>query len=165
MRQTAFLSVLLGLCLAPPAAAQSARSLEGGLLTAFENEAIFQFGFRITAARVGVPGLDFSIATFPEALVSGFILLTPDLSITYPVPVGERVWLTPRVGFSAFVGFGLDDGGGAGGLPGYHAGIGVLGQTNEKTGLRLDLTHRRLLDGGNQSESMLVVSFGFAWFF
>jgi hypothetical protein len=155
------LLLFLAVLLTTPLAAQSSRALEAGLLTAFEDEVLVQVGFRLTSATPRVPGVDFSVATFPEGLASGFFLFTPDLSLAFALPIDRRAWVLPRVGFSMLIAFGEGD---QEWFPGYHVGVGVLGATGDRTGMRLDLTHRRwVLDGDDAS--MLVVSFGFAWFF
>lgn len=152
------LAALLALPFAPAAAAQRAFSVEGGVVTAFEDAAVIM-GIRASHARVGAAGVDFSLATFPDGLVEGFVLLLPNLDLATAAPVGERAWLLPRFGVSALVGVGE---GGGGAIPGFNVGIGLLGHVAERAGVRLDVTYIRLISDGD-SAGFTAITFGFAW--
>src|SRR5262245_22685284 len=125
-----FLAALI-LTLPSRSTAQSSTALEIGIVTAFEDESVVQFGMRVTIAR-NRPGVDFAIATFPEGLFAGVVFLTPDLDLTIPVSIGEESWILPRMGVSALVGYGE---GAFGAIPGYNLGIGVLGATSARMGV------------------------------
>lgn len=150
----------LALSLASPisARAQSALSIEVGFLTAFE-EAVFQVGIRSTSVKAGGVGVDFALATFPEAVIEGVFFLMPNLDLTTAVPVGPRAWLMPRFGVSALVGAGE---GGAGAVAGFNLGIGLIGRMGEKMGARMDVTYQRYLGGGS-SVGFTALTFGVAW--
>ena len=151
--------VALSLTSLSSADAQRATSLEGGFITAFE-DAAFLIGLRITAVKPGsLAGVDFSVSTFPDAIADGFWILMPNLDIAAPVAIGSSAWLLPRVGVSALVGFG---GGSGGAAAGGNVGIGLLGRTGERSGVRLDVTHTRYLSGG-ESVGFTALTFGYAW--
>lgn len=139
------------------ARAQSAFAIEGGFISAFE-DAAFLFGVRLTQVKPGAIGVDFALATLPQAIAEGVFILLPNLDLTTPVPVGPRAWLEPRIGVSALVGAGEA----AGAVPGFNVGIGLLGRMGEKVGARLDVSYQRYLSGG-ESLGFTAVTFGVAW--
>lgn len=139
------------------ATTQSALAVEVGFLTAFE-DAVFQFGIRSTALKPGGVGVDFSLATLPEAIAEGVFFVMPNLDLAWAMPVGSRSWIMPRFGVSALVGAGE----GAGAIPGFNFGIGLLGRMGEKMGARMDVTHQRYLSEG-ESVGFTALTFGIAW--
>ena len=143
------------------AIAQSGTSVEAGVITALDDAAIVQLGFRVTAVKK-TTGVDFAIATFPEGIASGLFLFTPDLDFAMAVPMGDRSWFYPRAGVSALVGVG---GGGGGAVPGYNVGVGVMAATGRKMGLRLDVTYRKYVIDGETTSPLLVFSCGLSWLF
>jgi len=144
----------------PSLSGQSAVALEAGVITAFQESATFQIGGRVTIAQPRSPGVDFAIATFPEAVAQGLFLFTPDLSVTVALPIGGKSWVLPRIGFSVLAGVFDGD---AEAIAGFNVGIGVLGATSERMGVRMDLTHRRYVSNGQTSGGLLVVTVGIAW--
>ncbi len=159
-------SVLLTLTLllsARAGAAQLAKSLDIGFPfgpTGETHPALFQVGYRAASLKPLVPGVDFSIATVPVALMVGVIVLSSDLDLTFPLPLGDRAVLTPRVGGSVIVGGivgGGEDAGGFGGTLGYNIGIGLVGPIGPRTALRFDFTHRRF------DEPISSATIGFVW--
>ncbi len=159
-------SVLLTLTLlfsARAGAAQLAKSLDIGYPFWAGGEthpALFQVGYRAASIRPLVPGVDFSIATVPVALMFGLIVLSSDIDLTYPLPLGAGAILTPRVGGSVMVGGVVGSGayaGGFGGTVGYNVGVGLVGPTGPKTALRFDFTHRRF------AVPLSSLTIGFVW--
>lgn len=149
----------LSLTLPTEAQAQRAQSVEMGFLS-LDEDALFLLGYRVMHAPRGV-GVDFSIATWPEGLTEGFLFLFPHLDLTAPIAVGSRAWLLPRAGLSAIIGAGE---GGGGGIAGYNVGIGLMGRISERHGLRLDVTHMRLIgDEVDEGIGITALTIGFAW--
>jgi hypothetical protein len=139
--------------------AQSSFTIEAGLVTALEDASLLHIGIRAAFAKARQVGVDFAVATFPEGVVEGVVLLTPDLDVTVPIPFGESAFLMPRVGASALVGFGSEGGGAIGG---YNLGLGVMGAASPRMALRLDLTYRRYMIDEAEA-GLLVVSAGIGW--
>jgi len=144
-------------------AAQVAKSLDIGFPFAASGETsalAVQVGFRVASITPLVPGVDFSIATMPVALTLGLAVLSSDLDVTYPIPLGTGAILTPRVGGSALVaGLLGPQEGGFGGAVGYNMGVGLVGRTGPTTAVRLDFTHRRF--SGDFAVSSATI--GFVW--
>ena len=152
--------VALFLTLPTEARAQRSQSVEMGIITVFEDEALFLLGYRVTYAPRGA-GVDFSIATWPEGIVNGGLLLLPHLDLTAPIAVGSRAWLLPRAGLSAIIAVGGD---GGGGIAGYNIGIGLMGRISERHGLRFDVTYMRPVgDDAVEDVGLTTLSIGFAW--
>lgn len=142
--------------------AQRAQSVEMGYLT-IDEDALFLVGYRVMFAPKGA-GVDFSIATWPEGIPEGGLLLFPHLDVTAPIAVGSRAWLLPRAGLSAIIGASVGSGGGGGALAGYNVGIGLMGRMSERHGLRFDVTHMRLIgDDADEGIGLTTFSIGFAW--
>src|SRR6266849_5176325 len=94
------------------------------------------------------------------ALMLGVIVLSSDLDLTFPLPLGDGAVLTPRVGGSVIVGGivgGGEDAGGFGGTLGYNIGIGLVGPIGPRTALRFDFTHRRF------DAPISSATIGFVW--
>jgi hypothetical protein len=135
--------------LAPPAASRMVYGIDFGAVTAFD-DAVIQVGFRAMPSRGGIGGADISIATFPDALAAGVVILTFDADFTYGTPRGDHegsVVFFPRAGLSALAAGGVG-GGGGGAVFGFNVGAGLLAKVTPKLGLRLDYIHRRLMDDG-----------------
>jgi hypothetical protein len=162
-RAVLLISALLGV--AHASSAQVAKSFEIGLPFGPSGETsilAMQVGFRVASIRPAVPGVDFSIATMPVALASGLAVLSSDLDLTYPIPLGTGAILAPRVGASVLAaGLIGGQGGGSsfGGAAGYNVGFGFVGRTGETTAVRFDFTTRRF--GGEVAVSSLTM--GFVW--
>ncbi len=153
--------VLVAAALVPDRArAQTAYSIDFGAITAFEDAAV-QIGFRAAPAVANKAGADILFATFPEALVHGFMLFTLDVDATYGAPLGQQFTLYPRFGGSIIAGGGS---GGAGGAYGLNVGIGLLGRATPTLGARIDYTHHRFMGGGGGDPLPISsISIGFVW--
>lgn len=145
------------------AAAQSGFSAEVGVLTAPGEGAgaVLQVGLRVVFVQTRSVGVDFAIATIPEGIVEGVLLLTPDFDLTAAIPLGLKTWLLPRGGVSALVGVG---GGAAGAVLGFNVGVGILGAIGASMGARLDVGYRRYISDG-ETAGLLGVSVGVGWMF
>jgi hypothetical protein len=159
-----FLTTSLLAC-AATAHAQVARSLEVGLPfgPSGETTAIAtQVGFRVASTTPHRLGLDFSIATTPLSLPLGAIVVASDLDITYPIPLGNGVVVTPRAGGSALGAVllgGSDSDAGAAGTIGYNVGLGLVVQATSSTAIRVDYTQRRF----NDQVEISSFTIGFVW--
>jgi hypothetical protein len=122
--------------------------------------ALFQVGYRVASIKPLAPGVDFSLATVPVALMFGVVVLSSDLDLTYPLPLGAGAILAPRVGGSVMIGGVVGswaDAGGFGGTVGYNVGVGLVGPTGPRTALRFDFTHRRF------GVPLSSATIGFVW--
>ena len=140
-----------------------AYGVDFGAVTAFE-DAVIQVGFRATPSRGGIGGADISVATLPDALAAGFVVLMFDADFTYGTPGGVEpgsVVFFPRAGLSVLAASGLSEGGG-GAVIGFNVGAGVLAKVSPKLGLRLDYIHRRLSEHG-ELYPLSSVSIGFVF--
>jgi hypothetical protein len=145
-------------------AAQLAQSLDIGFPffgpTGETHPALFQVGYRAASIKPLKPGVDVSIATVPVALMFGLIVISSDLDLTYPLPLGAGAILTPRVGGSVVVGGVVGSGpyaGGFGGTVGYNVGVGLVGRTGPTTAIRFDFTHRHF------DVPLSSATIGFVW--
>jgi len=137
MRPAVVLPLLAALGVAPSrAAAQTAQSIEFGAITTFD-DATVQLGFRAAPARANHTGADIFLATFPDALAHGILLLLMEADATYGVPLGKDLSLFPRAGLTLIAGGG---GGGGGAAFGYNFGVGLLGRASPTLGVRIDYT-------------------------
>lgn len=142
------------------AAAQTAYSIDFGAITAFDDAAI-QIGFRAAPSVANNAGADILLATFPDALIHGFMLFVLDVDATYGAPLGEQVTLFPRFGGTVLAGGGN---GGSGAGYGYNVGVGVLGRASPTLGVRIDYTHHRLVGGsGGGTLPFSSITFGIVW--
>ncbi len=120
MRPAIKLLLITAIALVPDRAqAQTAYSIDVGAITAFE-DATLQIGFRAAPSVANKGGADILFATFPDALIHGFMLFTLDVDATYGTPLGQQFTLYPRVGGSILAGGGGSSGGG-GAAFGYNA--------------------------------------------
>lgn len=159
MRPAALL-VALATAIPANAAAQTAFSIDFGAITAYDDAAI-QIGFRATPSVANKTGADILLATFPDALIHGFMLFLLDVDATYGAPLGEQVTLFPRFGGTLLAGGGN---GGGGGAYGYNLGVGVLGRVSTTMGVRIDYTHHRLVGGsGSGTLPFSSITFGIVW--
>lgn len=159
-------SVILTLTLlvsARTGAAQLAKSLDIGYPFWAGGEthpALLQVGYRAASIKPLAPGVDFSIATVPVALMFGLVVVSSDLDLTYPLPLGAGAVVTPRAGGSVMVGGVVGRGeyaGGFGGTVGYNVGIGLVGPIGPRTALRFDFTHRHF------DVPLSSATIGFVW--
>lgn len=139
--------------------AGTAYSIDFGAITAFD-DATIQLGFRAAPAGPNRTGADILLATFPDALIHGFILFALDVDATYGARLNDHLTLFPRVGGSGIVGGG---GGGAGGAYGYNVGVGLLGRATPTLGARVDYTWHKFINGDGGSVPISSVTIGFVW--
>jgi hypothetical protein len=105
------------------------------------------------------PGIEIAVATLPEAVVYGIVLLGVDLDAAFLLAPTQTVGLVGRAGASVIAGAG---GGGGGAVFGYNIGGGILMRASSRAAVRVDYTHRRFtLDGDKLSLPSLT--FGVAW--
>ncbi len=149
--------VALSLSSQTPAQAQRGHSIQAGVITEFE-DATMLLGYRWTGARQGRVGLDFSINTLPQAFSEAFVGLL-DFDLTAPIGIGSRSWLLPRAGLTVLVAAGEI----AGAAPGLNLGLGWLGRTGERTGIRLDATYTRFLTDDDDEAGFTALTLGFVW--
>jgi len=139
---------------------QTAYSIDFGAITAFDDAAV-QIGFRAAPSVANKAGPDILLATFPDALIHGFLLFVLDVDATYGTPLGEQVTLFPRLGGTLLAGGGN---GGSGAGYGYNVGVGVLGRASPTLGVRIDYTHHRLVGGsGDGTLPFSSITFGIVW--
>lgn len=162
-RVAALLALSLTLQTEAPAQARRARSVEIGFLTQFEeSDATVLIGYRTSSIKKGL-GFDFSIGTLPEGFAESFFVALAHFDLTAPISVGTRSWLLPRAGISGIVAGGefFEGETAAGAAPGFNLGIGLLGRTGERNGLRLDVTH--MLMFGDEDVGVTALTLGYAW--
>lgn len=146
-----------------PSPSYVAYGVDFGAVTAFD-EAVIQVGFRAMPSRGGIGGADISIATLPDAIAAGLVVLLLDADFTYGAPRGDHpggVVFFPRAGLSVLALSGFS-GGGGGAIVGFNVGAGVLARVSPKLGLRLDYIHRRLSEDG-ELYPLSSVSIGFVF--
>lgn len=154
------LLVLALLISARASVAQVATSFEVGLPMVGPSQtslALLLVGFRVASIKPFAPGVDWSIAVVPIALVYGLVLAKSDLDLTYPIPLGGGATLTPRAGASALVLGGFAAPGGEA-VPGYNVGVGFVARTGAKTAVRLDIARDWFREYGGLS----ILTIGFA---
>lgn len=134
--------------------AQTTVSL-GGEIVHVEDETVVLVGARGTTGASGELGMDFGLQVVPEWLAEGGLGMIGNVGLGFNVPFGERTVLIPRAGAMMLM---LVGSGGGGGIPGVEAGMALVATTAEGRGIRFDLTHRRLGDGG-----VFGVAMGIAW--
>jgi hypothetical protein len=160
LRPAALFLSIAALALPARAPAQTAYSIDVGAITAFDDAAI-QIGFRAAPSVANKGGADILLATFPDALIHGFMLFVLDVDATYGAPLGEQVTLFPRFGGTILAGGGN---GGSGAGYGYNVGVGVLGRASPTLGVRIDYTHHRLVGGsGDGTLPFSSITFGIVW--
>ena len=161
MRPAIQLLLITAIALFPDRAqAQTAYSIDVGAITAFEDAAV-QIGFRAAPSVANKAGPDILFATFPDALIHGFMLFTLDVDATYGAPLGQQFTLYPRFGGSILAGGGGSSGGG-GAAFGYNVGVGLLGRATPTLGARIDYTHHTYVGGGG-TLPVSSISIGFVW--
>ncbi|HWC75015.1 MAG TPA: hypothetical protein VG454_13850 [Gemmatimonadales bacterium] len=120
-----------------------ALGLEAGVLRIAKDESILQLGLRAAPSLGGYGSVDFTFATFPDALAHGVLAFLMDLGLTYGAPrESSPVYVFPHAGFSMLSGSDLSSGGG-GTIGGLNAGLAVLVHTSPRLGIRADYTYRR----------------------
>lgn len=119
--------------------------LEVGSTSAFD-ESILQLGLRAAPWRGGFSTVDFTFATYPDALADGVLLFLMDLGITHGVPSDSSpIFFLPHAGVS-MVTAGRTSGAGSGAAVGYHLGAGLLLHLSSHFGIRADYTYRHFLN-------------------
>jgi hypothetical protein len=153
-------AVIIGLALAGgwvPAAAQNGVAFEGGVAMA-AGESEFQAGIRASSMQPSHIGIDFALATFPDALANGVFNLMSDLDVEYRAPLGALAGISVRAGGSALVASADGSSGAAGG---FNAGLGMILRVGAKTSFRADYTYRQYFGGGG-SLGLSSLTFGLA---
>lgn len=125
----------------------------------YDSYSLFDAGVRLGSLRPKQVNADVRIATFPEALTAGVILLSTDIDLAYVLPLGQGIDATPRGGFTMLAGFG---GGSGAAAPGLNFGLGVVAGLKSPVGVRFDYTHRTYLGPGQGIRSS-TVSIGIVW--
>lgn len=146
MRSTTLaIAMTLTASFAGTARAQSttAVGVEAGALSAFE-DAILQLGIRAAPPRGGYTSVDFTFATFPDALASGTLLFLMDLGATHGAPSDSSpVFFFPHGGISLLTAGSISGESGGGAAAGYHIGAGLLLRASSHLGIRVDYAYRR----------------------
>lgn len=155
MRCVTVMAFGLILCGAATGAAAQGVAMEGGASLA-QGASAFQIGLRATSAKPGGVGLDFALATYPDAISNGAFALLSDLALEYRAPLGDAATASIRVGGSALV---ASAGGISASAGGINAGTGVILRLGENTGFRIDYTWR-LFFGSGGSASLSSLTFG-----
>jgi hypothetical protein len=156
------LVLALGSLAASPSHGQSVVAVEVGATTLgdeYESISLFETGLRFGSLRPKQVNADVRIATYPQALTAGVIVLSSDMDLAYVLPLGKGTVATPRGGFSLLAGFG---GEAAAAAPGLNFGLGVVAGLSSPVGVRFDYSHRTYLGAG---EGMRASSFsiGIVW--
>ncbi|HZH41277.1 MAG TPA: hypothetical protein VFD85_09715 [Gemmatimonadales bacterium] len=155
MRCITVVALGLFLCGTGTGAAAQGMSVEGGVGLA-QGESSFQVGIRGMSTRTGGVGVDFAVATYPDAISNGAFSALTDLAIEYRAPLGPNASASIRAGGSALL---VSGGGISGSAGGINAGTGVILGLSEKTAFRFDFTYRVIFSGG-QSASLSSLTFG-----
>ncbi|MGH7644773.1 MAG: hypothetical protein ACREMR_04215 [Gemmatimonadales bacterium] len=153
-------AVVVGLLgVARPAAAQRMSAIEVGLVAPGDGQ-LLQVGYRYSVLGRNGPGIEIAVATLPEAVVYGVVVLGADFDAAFLLSPTPEVGLVARGGVSTIAGAG---GGGGGAVFGYNLGGGVLVRAWSQGALRVDYTHRRFsIDGDRLSLPSLTI--GVVWF-
>ncbi|HKV70918.1 MAG TPA: hypothetical protein VJN62_06685 [Gemmatimonadales bacterium] len=155
MRCITVVALGLFLCGAATGAAAQGVAVEGGVGLAGGASA-FQIGIRATSAKPRGVGVDFALATYPDAISNGALALLSDLALEYRAPLGDAATASIRAGGSALLASG---GGLTASAGGVNAGAGVLLRLGENTGFRIDYTWRTFFASGG-SASLSSLTFG-----
>ncbi|MGH7418998.1 MAG: hypothetical protein ACREKB_14595 [Candidatus Rokuibacteriota bacterium] len=148
---------LLGV--ARSAAGQRMSALEVGVVAPGEGS-LLQMGYRYSVLGRNAPGIEIAVATLPEAVAYGVVVLGADFDAALLLSPTPEVGLVARAGVSAIAGAG---GGGGGAVIGYNVGGGVLVRAWSQGALRVDYTHRRFhIDGDRLTVPSLTL--GVVWF-
>lgn len=155
---TASLVLAIGFVGAPSLQAQSAVTVDGGVTTlsdGYESASFFETGVRFGSLRSKRVNADVRIATAPQALTLGALVIAADIDAAYVLPLGRGLVATPRAGFSMVAAVGSS---GAGGVLGINYGVGVVARLTEPLAVRFDYSHRTFL-GAGEGESIGASSF------
>lgn len=151
---------MLALTSRSASAAQTVSSFELGL-TAFEGDVrLAQLGARVASAKPNALGGEFAVATTPQGLAEGIVVVGLDFSLSYTRAIQRDLLLVGRGGASALAAFGV---GGAAGVPGYHFGFGVVVREQRSTGVRVDYTLRKI-PGDYGAWSLSSLTLGIGWY-
>jgi hypothetical protein len=147
---------------APPSRAQSVVAVDGGVTRfgdEYESFAVLETGLRFSSLTPQRLNAEVRIATFPEALTSGFMVCSADVDAAFVVPLGTWGDATPRAGISLI---GAAGGEGAAGAAGVNYGLGIVARLSQPLAVRFDYSHRTYL-GGVEGLSALSFLIGIAW--
>ncbi|PYP19538.1 MAG: hypothetical protein DMD54_02360 [Gemmatimonadetes bacterium] len=112
------LVLAIGFFAVPSLHAQSAVAVDGGVTTlgdGYESISVFETGVRFGSLRRKHVNADVRLATAPQALTLGALVLAADIDAAYVLPLGKGIDATPRAGFSMVAAVST---GGAGAVPG-----------------------------------------------
>ena len=121
---------------------------------------VLQMGYRFSALDRNALGIDIAVATLPEALTYGIVVVGADLDAAFLLSPTPALGFVARAGVSTIAGAG---GGGGGAVFGYNIGGGVLLRAWSHGALRVDYTHRRFSTDGDQL-SLPSLTLGVVWF-
>ena len=147
---------------ASPSHGQSFVAVEVGgttLSSEYESYSLFDLGLRLGSLLPNQVNADARVATFPQALTAGVIVLSLDIDVAYVLPLGKGIGATPRGGFSMLAGVGAAA---AAAAPGLNYGLGVVAGLTEPVGVRFDYGHRTYL-GPGQGTGSSTFSIGIVW--
>ena len=136
------LVLAIGFFAVPSLHAQSAVAVDGGVTTlgdGYESISIFETGVRFGSLRRKRVNADVRLATAPQALTFGALVLAADIDAAYVLPLGKGIDATPRAGFSMVAAV---SSGGAGAVPGINYGVGVVARLTAPLAIRFDYSHR-----------------------
>ena len=121
----------------------------------YEGAGITAVSFRYTGLRARQVGSEIGVSLFPDALSAGSLYLATDLGAAYSAP-GTGFSLLFKGGVSTLTALG----GGFAFEPGFHFGTGMIVQTGQRSGVRLDvIRHYYLID--NETEGLWSLGVGF----
>ena len=152
------LVLAIGALAASRAHSQSVVGVDAGSTTLsdeYESVSLFEVGLRFGSLTRKHVNADVHLATAPQALTVGALVLAADIDAAYVLPLGKDIDATPRAGFSMVAAVG--SGGGAG-VPGINYGVGVVARLNTPLAIRFDYSHRTFLTPG-EGESIGTSSF------
>lgn len=139
---TSLLALFAALLIADRGVAQSPTASVQAGVTPVDGESLFELGVRFSPR--GAFGAEFSIDLYPRYLFADVLAGVVDLSLSANVRLGPVVTIAPRAGVSIL---GAVGSGGAGALPGFGGGVGLVLTIDPRTALRVDYTYRRLSEG------------------
>jgi hypothetical protein len=134
-------------------------TLEGGVAFA-GGEGVSWAGCRSAWLLKNGVGLELGVATVPQVLPMGALLVVPDLDAVAALPLGARTALLLRGGASAFAAVAVGNDSGAGAIGGFNLGASLLLEASPRHGLRVDYTARRIDGVAFSSVSLAFVSMG-----
>lgn len=144
----------------PVRAGDYASSLELGIASeaadSYSTERFFQAAYRYAPGVPGRAGLDFSLSVLAPA----YVVVLPELDLTYAVPLGRNTFAAPRVGATiALAGSSAY----SMALPGVNAGMGLVVLGEKGNGMRMDVNVRRFGLSSRDHEYLVSASVGYVF--